>query len=959
MTVDVLCEDDPNFYQACSSVAAFSSSDSGRKTDYVPKSGTNPCGYLCHRNDTGEQGIISTFNMLQNGANAENYIDFACDGEASCLNTDLDEISCEESGKGQCDFVCDSFRCETERSCNGFDYGLWCDGNELYLPPAKICSDDMVCADGTDKAICEVGAEAVATCKSYPKGDLIPLYNYTRCAAIIWRIKIFLDVNTWVRSVCDDFIDQTNCSDYARVGLHCPVGGYMTTVSHQLLCISRSLLTDSTRSIPPLCDDYLDKACVTVSSSCEVHKHQMCDGLLDCEDGSNEMHESCNFMADKACMRRYVYGRHGRRSAVPMAWVHDGTIDCWHGEDESETWPECGFGPTRRFKDKLNSSCEEVFLCDRSNEFIELSRLCDKINSCGNENEICEKSRSLISTFAKAFRRDTDEIGISYCIKGAQNIGFLNNKRCSEHEFIPSKTKIFGNNQSLHIRSPSRLFDCRHFFGESYVFLSCLGQCDSSPQCPLNTSIKFNSCPGQFTSSRVFTIDGSGNLTFLIINPKTGLLGNHIFVCRNTSVCLTYDKVCNLVDDCGDGSDEMSCENHFQCETSREYLHLSQKCDGVFHCLDRSDECNESCGGTIVGPLRLKIMAWIIGILAILLNLIAFTMNLCSLRGCKSEAALLSSGLVIVIHMGDFLGGVYLTVLVSFDAYHGESHCKRQLEWLTSVPCVTLGITSTIGLQISLFSMTALSVIRAIGVKNDIRVPRSISRKSVYKLISLISAMLVMCFVLSFLPMVPVYEDNFVNGVRYENSNTLFLGCQDKKKLMAILEAKYGRMRPMAGVLSWSQIRNLVKAMFSEDYGGIKHKTLSFYGNDPVCVFKYFVRREDPQKSFTVFLLCVNMACFAIITTSYAVIAATSRKSAHALSKNDKNKVNEGVRKTDARLQRVVHAMIISDFLCWIIISVIISAIISVIAYFSTISVLVFTAWHGMWRRLLISTVAC
>ena len=83
------------------------------------------------------------------------------------------------------------------------------------------------------------------------------------------------------------------------------------------------------------------------------------------------------------------------------------------------------------------------------------------------------------------------------------------------------------------------------------------------------------------------------------------------------------------------------------------------------------------------------------------------------------------------------------------------------------------------------------------------------------------------------------FEDYFVNGVRYEKHNTLLLGCPGKRKHMSILGEYYGRMRPTGGLLSWSQINALIASMFSKDYGGIRKETLSFYGNDPVCVFKY------------------------------------------------------------------------------------------------------------------------
>ena len=932
--MDVLCEEDNNFYQACSSLAVFLDTFYG--VDLTAVSGDLPCGYLCHQasSPSAKEGIYSTLDTTKNlhlqTLQSGNNVVYECDGEASCFNTDLDEASCEGTGGNAedseaCNQVCDDVDCGDERYCNGYRYGMWCYENQAhkYVPPGRICDLQNMCDDKGDESVCQITNETDQSCRSFYSGEMIPLHNYTRCSVLVERNVLLWDVNMHLESFCSDYLDQTNCSDYSRVGLHCPVGGYMSTIAKQILCVDSSSFTEPA-SIPPICDDQLDKKCVEVSLACEVHRHLLCDGRRDCEDGRDESHVTCQHMSGESCVRRFVRGQEEQEeSDIPMLWVRDGVTDCLEGEDEVESWPQCGQGPTSRYKDHFKSSCTEVFLCYGSDQFVEFSRLCDKVDSCGNENGICRQSRFLIPTFQRAFRLDQSEVSLSYCLKGVESVGELNTKQCSKSNFSSNKREIFGKNQSLEIKMPISVSDCGHYFGESYVFLSCSGKCGNPSRCPLNApsnTIKFNSCPGQFGKGKMFTVDNQGNLTFLVKNPRTDLLGNNIFVCQNGSLCLGYDKVCNLVDDCGDGSDEASCDNHFQCKSSKEYLHVSQKCDGVFHCKDMSDECNDTCTNEIVSGLWLKIVAWTIGILAVVLNFLAFLKNVVILRGSKSEAALLSNSLVTLINIGDFLGGIYLTALSSFDSYHGDKHCKLQLKWLTGSACIALGITNTVGLQVSLFSMTALSAIRAVGIKQEMRTPRSISRMSVFKVVSLVSFIILACLLFSCFPLLSTYEDYFVNGVKYSENNTLFLGCPDKKMLTGILQEYYGRIQVRDKILSWSQIKSLVREMFSEDYGGIQHRTLSFYGNDPVCVFKYFVRSDDPQRNFSLALLCVNILCFAVITTSYLLIAATSRKSLQAIAGKEaaRTAIADERKKTDARLHRVVHTIIVSDFICWI-----------------------------------------
>ena len=478
---------------------------------------------------------------------------------------------------------------------------------------------------------------------------------------------------------------------------------------------------------------------------------------------------------------------------------------------------------------------------------------------------------------------------------------------------------MLGRNFTQEVEVPNLKTDCRHYHGEIYVFLSCTDKCITS-KCPLPAELpKFDDCsgPGQF-KTKLFTVNGRGDLTFLIKKPKINLLANNFFVCKNSQTCLTYDKVCNLVDDCGDSSDEELCDNHYRCEASKEYLHVCQQCDGVFHCADRSDECNAACGGNqIIQKVWLKVTAWVIGVSALLLNSIGLVSNFFSLYNCKTEAALVTNCLVILINLGDFVGGAYLTILASFDSYHGAGHCKVQLEWITSTVCALLGISSTFGSQISLLSMAILSIIRAAGVKGDLRIPQKKTRKSAIKTTCLVLLICLISASTSSFPLFNSLEDYFVNGIKYEDANTLFVGCPDKRRHLAVIEQYYGRMRLDGELLPWSRIRSLVASMFSTDYGGIKQKTLSFYGNDPVCVFKYFVRIDDPQRNFTVTLLSVNVLCFVAMTVSYIIVAVASSKSVEELTDKNLNTVNTEVKKNDARLRRVIQAIIISDFLCW------------------------------------------
>ena len=692
------CEKDPNFYQACSLRDLFNILNIDDSFTAEIHSGNFSCGYLCEIDDfvMGRMifGIPNVKRRSYGSSGVSGNINrrFVCDGVKNCLNTDLDESQCGDSSDDhRCDLKCDVYpECLDESSCNGYNYGLWCENGTKYVRPFMVCDGSAWCSDWSDERACRVDDKVEFTCMSAITGAIIPLFNYTRCRPIA-EYDFYSSLN--VRSYCTDYLDQTNCSDYSRVGLYCLVKGKMSTIAHQVICFKENLY--STRpEIPSICDDSLDKACVDASLSCYLHKHLLCDGEVNCEDLSDESWYFCHHMTEVTCRRKYVYGTSGRSIAYPMAWIQDGVTDCWNGEDEDETWPTCGYGPTSRFVSWANEVCSEVFLCPKSDLFVEFDKMCDRKESCGNENQICEKSRHQFSTYQNVYRDDSNRVRLSYCLHGLKN------------------------------------------------------------------------------------------------------------------------------------------------------------------CL------------------------------------------------------------VVLISFGDFLTGAYLTALASFDRYYGGEHCKLHLDWLVSTVCMLLGVVNSIGSQISLFSMTALSMIRAHGtLKSDFQISSAVSKRSVFK-ISIISFFIILlCFLTSYIPLLAVFEDYFVNGIKYEN--TLFLGCPGKNQHMTVLEKYYGRMRLAEDLLSWSQIRLMTGSMFSNDYGGIKQTTLSFYGNDPVCVFKFFVDVDDPQRNFSLAIISLNCICFIVIAGSYVAISASSRKSIRSLT-NSTNEQNSAIQKTDARLQRVVLSLIISDFLCWI-----------------------------------------
>ena len=661
------------------------------------------------------------------------------------------------------------------------------------------------------------------------------LSNFTRCSALLVYELLYFDSSMSILKpvdgkpyvpYCKFFMDQTNCTDPMRGVVSCMIDGYPSTVSKFATCVQK----------PGLCDDGFDSLCLTTTRSCNVHKHRFCNGITDCSDNSDETSKICDRMTLSTCSRRY---RHDTKLPIPISWLMDGSKDCLKGEDETEIWPTCGIGKLARYVPD-SSKCEDVYICSpRSYHFVTFQDLCNGYDICDHAR-VCGQSRSsehvLTNPIAIGTRKPLEFL--LHCVAGVSTSLGHYISECVREDFLP--VSIFGLNGIPKIVVPKTMVDCINVYGRVYVYLSCLKKCNEQPVCPLRP-LNYDSCmiDNQY-EERVFTIENKNRLTFLNKNKKTGRYQNNIFLCKNDR-CVDYDKVCNLLDDCGDSSDEDNCINNFLCISSKRFIGQSQKCDGKIDCADYTDECNEDCRTTIISKLSLKIFSWVVGCAAVIMNSVKLLKNFKHLATRHFTSALNNKALTTVIHVGDLITGLYLLTIAILDSViFAESYCKERFNWLSSDGCAFLGVFSTFGGQIYLFSMTVLSIFRAIGI---IKVQKMTSKNVAAKMVIIIAIISIASFFLAYIPPMVRFEDVFVNGITYDPKITIFPAFVTKDMHINKISKYYGRIVDSA-VYTWAKIDSLISQMFSNLYGGIGKRKVHFYGNDGVCLFKYFVSHK-------------------------------------------------------------------------------------------------------------------
>ena len=473
-----------------------------------------------------------------------------------------------------------------------------------------------------------------------------------------------------------------------------------------------------------------------------------------------------------------------------------------------------------RFIEK-GSECSDMLKCSDKTDFIKYTDICDKINSCGRELEICEKSRRMAKTFDNVLEVPNTKIGhasstkvLIHCLTGIEELSAQAGGCRDKTQFA-----VPGENSTFAIRSylalPNTPFNCGGMYGENYVYMSCSRLCFKAT-CPLKPIPK-DTCANK-AQQKVYSLTLSNKLQVLL-RLSTGLYTNELFPCENKN-CVLYNQVCNLVDDCGDASDERNCKNHFFCSSSGEYIPLSSACDAFYDCRNFDDECNELCSPSnrfILSNMGLKVSTWVIGGLAVGFNGFAIVRSLLNCRKTKTYGGMMNRVLILLVSIGDLMMGLYLIAIAGVDVYQGLNYCKRKFKWLTSAECAVLGALNTVASQLSLFSMTALSVFRISSIGSMVQSGLD-TLKAKVKIISFTAAIVIFSLLVAVIPLVKFFEDFFVNGLYYPE-NPLFSASVSKKIHRQVFSEHYGRSRKNAHY-SWVMIRKLVRSMFTDDYGG-------------------------------------------------------------------------------------------------------------------------------------------
>ena len=386
------------------------------------------------------------------------------------------------------------------------------------------------------------------------------------------------------------------------------------------------------------------------------------------------------------------------------------------------------------------------------------------------------------------------------------------------------------------------------------------------------------------------------------------------------------DRYCDGVEDpawqyisepeCSRGFDELLCPKRFKCNASGKVsIDVQQVCDGKADCDDGSDEndCRVvsriqsifSSETEMIANSAVKAAFWIMGFVIIIGNAYVVVTSIALLRK-KHSLDIISFHQVIILNISiaDFIMGIYLLAVASYDASFSGMYGFVDSEWRSSLRCSIIGSLAVFSSETSCFLMVILTAFRLRNVTKALESMAFSLRP--WKI--MIVCVWFVSLTISIIPTLSITSQYFLHSFSYFSAfGNGILSAASLEQFVC----RYAALNNTVIVFSGNEFQS-IKAFIDNNLSDvISIKLFGYYGETSVCMPRFYVAYGESSWEYTLAIITLNFLSFLFIAVCYFVLY----KHFSASSANPQNnRTNEEASTMQKRIARIIG----TDFCCWI-----------------------------------------
>ena len=530
--------------------------------------------------------------------------------------------------------------------------------------------------------------------------------------------------------------------------------------------------------------------------------------------------------------------------------------------------------------DKNKNEATNRFTCLDSSYEISIHQVCDNIVDCSDLSDECLCPINLHKSLCKT-RFENSNV----TVPGHYSCGAVNTD-CSDFQSIYIKeTACASANVVSNVNSETKI-QC-----QAKYRMVVATRCDNIPECS----------------------DFSDECSGCSPEPEFCKDKCHTFYPMGDRYCDGYEDSAysySSNSECGKGFDEKEtyCKRRFHCKAGIQVSIPNLLVgDGVIDCDDGTDEADQFSSSTkMIRDDAISAFMWIIAIVTLGANAYVIY-NTCHLLRNKKMLNLVRVNYVLILNLSiaDFIMGIYLLIISIKNLQFMGIYGLVDLKWRSGVVCTLSGALAIISSETSCFILSTLTTFRLITVLRPVKSCTS----SIKPWFVVIAVIWLFSIVLAVLPSLDALDNYFVYQLYL---NVPFAKNRPINKSDALdMSCRYASIfnKSFIPTDDWQILIPHLKTQFNTTV-----KKISYYGETSFCMPRFYAHKNNSASEFSIFIISLNFISFVYVCVSYIFIYKVT---------SNQPVSNKQVDIQNAKMQKRIARLLLTDFVCWIPICVI------------------------------------